>query len=39
MSGHDSPAGYATALQRAERAVMALLPDDDTLRATCVRSS
>ena len=35
MSGHDSPAGYATALQRAERAVMALLPDDDTLRATC----
>ena len=35
MSAHDLPAGFAAALQRAERAVLALLPNDEKLRATC----
>ena len=35
MSGHELPAGFTAALQRAERAVTALLPNDEELRATC----
>ena len=35
MSAHDLPAGFAAALQQAERAVLALLPNDGKLRATC----
>ena len=35
ISGDDFPAGCAAALQRAEQAVTALLPNDEKLRATC----